>query len=81
MYRSDVEPAVVQPVPRDPASRVPAYTAPAQIEARLEAPPRRERGWIETGLIVMTLPVAITVGMMLAPVVAPMMWFFGSRRS
>jgi hypothetical protein len=28
----------------------------------------------------MTLPVAFTVGMMLAPVAAPLMWFFGSRR-
>jgi hypothetical protein len=82
VYRSDAQPAVVQPLPRDPASTVPAYTAPARVEAQYVAaqPERRQRGWIETGFLAMTLPVAFTVGMMLAPVAAPLMWFFGSRR-
>lgn len=83
MYRSDAAPAIVQPLPRDPvaAPAAPAYTAPARVEARLVAPaqPRRERGWLETGLIVMTLPVAFGLGLMFAPVVAPMVWMFGSR--
>jgi hypothetical protein len=61
---------------------MPAYTAPARVEAQYVAPQpeRRDRGWVETSLLAMTLPVAFTFGIMLAPVVAPMMWFFGSRR-
>ncbi len=80
MYRSDAEPAVVQPLPRDPAAPPSAYTAPARVESRLDAPPpRRQRGWIEIGLYAMALPVALSVGFMLAPVVAPAVWMFGSR--
>jgi hypothetical protein len=73
---------VVQPLARDPEAAVPSYIAPARVEAQYVAAPseRRERGWIETGLLAMTLPVAFSVGIMLAPIVAPMMWFFGSRR-
>jgi hypothetical protein len=72
---------VVQPVANDAASSMPAYTAPTRVEARYVAPaaPRRERGVIEAGLLAMTLPMAFTVGIMLAPVVVPMMWLFGSR--
>ncbi len=80
MYRSDAEPAVVQPLPRDAATQPTAYTAPARVEARFAAPPaRRERGWIEIGFYAMALPVALSVGFMLAPVVAPAFWMFGSR--
>jgi hypothetical protein len=35
-----------------------------------------ERGWIRTGLYMMTLPMTITVGMMLAPA----FWMFSARR-
>lgn len=80
MYRSDAEPAVVQPLPQDPAAQPPAYTAPARVEARLAGQrARRELGWIEIGLCAMALPVALSVGFMLAPVVAPAVWMFGSR--
>lgn len=80
VYRSDAEPAVVQPLPRDPAAPAPAYTAPARVEARFIAPrPRRARGWMEIGFYAMTLPMAIGVGVMMAPVIAPMFWMFGTR--
>jgi hypothetical protein len=46
------------------------------VESRADAPPQRtERGWIESGLYVMTLPLTFTVRMMLAPV----NWMFGAR--
>jgi hypothetical protein len=46
------------------------------VESRADAPPQRtERGWIESGLYVMTLPLTLTVRMMLAPV----NWMFGAR--
>lgn len=69
-------------MPREPEATVPSYNAPARVEAQYVAAPseRRERGWIETGLLAMTLPVAFSVGIMLAPMVVPMMWLFGSRR-
>lgn len=53
--------------------------APRPVERRVEPRPapvaRRERGWIETGLYVATLPMALTLGIMLAPV----FWMFGGR--
>ena len=80
MYRSDAEPAVVQPLPPAPAVQPQPYTAPARVEARLAGQhARRERSWIEMGLYAMALPVALSVGFMLAPVVAPAVWMFGSR--
>lgn len=80
VYRSDAAPALVQPLPSDPATQPAAYTAPARVETRIATPPAsRDRGWIETGLYLMALPMAISVGFMLAPVVAPMFWVFGSR--
>jgi hypothetical protein len=80
VYRSEAAPAVVQPLPRDPAAQPAAYTAPARVESRVATrPARRERGWVETGLYMMALPMALSVGFMLAPVVAPIFLMFGSR--
>lgn len=79
VYRSEAAPALVQPLPRDPAPQPPAYTAPTRVEMRTVEPARQQRGLIEMGLYVMVLPMALSVGFMLAPVVAPMFWMFGSR--
>lgn len=54
-----------------------------RVERRVERPAeprpapatRLERGWIESGLYIATLPMTFTLGLMLAPVV----WMFGGR--
>lgn len=71
VYRSDSEPAFATPAewtPPDPV--LPEHAWPERQPA-----PSAPRGWIESGLCLMALPVAITAGLMLAPLV----WMFGSR--
>ena len=60
--------AVATPAPPQP-SRQPAQPVRAASQAT------RSKGWIESGLYVMTLPIAITAGIMYAPVA----WFLSGR--
>jgi hypothetical protein len=67
VYRSD-PPAPVIAEPRRPA--------PARVSAPASLPrPEVSRGWVETGLGVMGLPVALTIAAMMAPV----LWFLAPR--
>jgi len=70
----------VEPAPAGSSWLVPSRTALPRIEPRVEPaaaapPPQPARGWIASGFYVMTLPMTLTVGMM----IAPMMWMFGTR--
>jgi hypothetical protein len=75
VYRSEEAPAPAEPA--DPAWTVSLRLPPAPVEVRsfTRPEPSSPRGWIESGFYVMALPMAITVGMMLAPVI----WMLGSR--
>jgi hypothetical protein len=77
VYRSEPGLARVEPAPREqPSWLVPSRPAPPRLEPRAAAPPPQPaRGWIASGFYVVTLPMALTVGMMLAPVI----WMFGAR--
>ena len=82
MYRSDTEGTAAVPSLPQPVIHVPAPVAPTRAEPARSLPPpppppapSRERGWIESGLYVMTLPLTMTLGIMMAPVT----WFFGGR--
>jgi hypothetical protein len=79
VYRSDA--VVPQPDPGRviPMGAVRPWTATSSSGRRAEAPAAAapsSRGWFETGLYVMTLPVAITAAMMFAPLA----WMLASRR-
>ena len=69
-----VMPAVSQMV-RPMAAPRPAAPPPPPPPRPAPPEPIREKGWIETGLYVMTLPIAITAGIMYAPVA----WLFSTR--
>jgi hypothetical protein len=65
-------------MPAATAMTSPRTAAPTPPPPRRPAPAARvkaEKGWIESGLYVMTLPIAITAGMMYAPVA----WFLKGR--
>jgi hypothetical protein len=68
VYRSDPPVAVAPPPP-----------APARLSASAPtprvAPAEVSRSWVETGLGVMGLPVALTIAAMMAP----MLWFLAPR--
>ena len=71
VYRSDTGPAEPPPV----QVTLPAVVPTRPMPRHAEPPQRTERGWIETGLYVMTLPLTLTVRIMLTPV----NWMFGAR--
>ena len=83
MYRSDAATAPVEParIPL-PANAPRLLTAmPPAVQRQADAPPAAAplsvtRGWIESGLYVMTWPVAITAAIMFAPVA----WMLSRRR-
>jgi hypothetical protein len=85
VYRSDAEPVVSEPAPATSASEdvprsAPASVSPAPVSSDRADTPRSSgvTDWIEASLYMMTVPIAVTFGMM----VMPMMWMFGpdSRR-
>jgi len=61
-------------VPVNLSPAVVSRPAPPRESSSAEPPPP-ERGWIESGFYVMTLPLTLTVRMMLAPV----NWMFSAR--
>jgi hypothetical protein len=67
VYRSDAEPAAPRAAP-------PTALSPLAPVAERPAP-ATARAWIETGLLLMTLPMTMTLGLMIAPVV----WALGAR--
>src|SRR5687768_14331388 len=71
VYRSDVGPADTPPAP----VTLPAVVSARPAPRRTEPPQRTERGWIESGLYVMTLPLTLTIRIVLTPV----NWMFGAR--
>ena len=78
VFKSDAEPAVGErpeaaPVWRPAEPPVVPQSHYASESYRLATSPAE---WIEAGLLLMTLPVAFTTAMMVAPV----MWMLGSRR-
>ena len=69
-------PANLSPVPANLSPVTPASATRPRVASRSdESSQRTERGWLESGLYVMTLPITLTVRMMLAP----MNWMFGAR--
>src|SRR5688500_20351297 len=60
VYRSDEGPVDTPPAPANLSAIVPARPTPPRVESRSESPQRTERGWIESGLYVMTLPLTLT---------------------
>lgn len=88
VYRSDaraeaIEPPRIKPVwpapePVDHAwSARHGHAAPREhFSPEHATPASSSRGWIETSLLLMALPMAITAGMMLAP----MIWMCAPRR-
>ena len=82
VYRSaeppapDVLPAAPELAPDREAWSVAIRLPPGQVVTATHPIPRPPaRGWIESGLYVMTAPMAIGVGVMLAPV----LWMLRSR--
>jgi hypothetical protein len=76
VYRSDATPVppAVRAAPAAPSAAAPG--APRRSDARATPQPARSaRGWLESGLTLVTVPVAITVGVMLAP----MIWILAAR--
>ncbi len=78
VYRSDAAPRR-----QDAPGIDSAWTGPAAVGGerfpREDEEPSAAGGWIEAGLFMMALPFAFTAGLMLAPMVAPMVWIFGRR--
>lgn len=85
VYRSDAAPVEprIKPVWPAPEPVDHAWTPPAEHAVPRErfspehaAQSSSSRGWLETSLLIMALPMAVTAGMMLAP----MIWMFAPRR-
>jgi hypothetical protein len=78
VYRSDAAPPVAA---REPASPLPAATAPSEPVARDRIPPASRQpepsrvGWIGAGLGIMALPLTLTVMALTVPV----LWIAGAR--
>jgi hypothetical protein len=72
VYRSD-SPAPI--VPEPPVIPPPPPPAPAPFSTRSSPRPDVSRGWVETGLGVMGLPVTLTIVAMMAPV----LWLLAPR--
>jgi len=66
-----IEAGIVEPA--DPMRPNPVRL---ELEPVRSAPPVPSRGWVETGLYLMTLPIAITAGIMFAPLA----WMLSGRQ-
>lgn len=59
---------------------MPAHVPRERVAYASQSEAARLPTWIEAGFYVMALPFAITAGLMMAPVVAPMIWILGARQ-
>jgi hypothetical protein len=80
VYRSDAEPEIAAPSNPGPALTVPAHAPRERAASAPHSEPARLPTWIAAGFYVMALPFAITAGLMIAPMVAPMFWIFTARQ-